>query len=107
MVNATAAAEVFSFDAVSAMADAAGTNTQATITGLSIANDRLLIDLPIANSGLTRLGQLNGQQGVSVQVDPFAGATLINFGVDSNGGQLVTLTLMGITDPASVQIEVV
>ena len=89
------------------MADAAGTNTQATITGLSSVNDRLVIDLPIANSSLTRLDQLNGQQGVFVQVNPIAGATLINFGNDFNGGQLVTLILVGITDPASVQIQVV
>lgn len=107
VVNATAAADVFSFNAVSALVDAAGTNTQATVSGFLTANDRLAIDLAIANSAITTLAQLNGQQGVSVQVDPFAGATLINFGNDANGGQLVTLSLTGVIDPATVQISVV
>lgn len=107
VVNATAAADVFSINVVSAIADAAGTNTQATISGFSTANDRLQIDLVTANSYLTRLDQLNGQQGITVSVDPFANATLINFGADANGGQPVVLTLTGVTDPATVQIQVV
>lgn len=107
VVNATAAADVFSFNAVSALLDAAGTNTQATISGFSTANDRLVIDLATANSAITTLAQLNGQQGVSVQTDPFTGTTLVNFGSDANGGQAVTLTLTGVSDPASVQIQVV
>ena len=106
-VNATAAADVFSFNAVSALADTAGTNTQATISGFSTSNDRLLIDLPVANSNLTRLDQLSGVQGVLAQTDPFTGATLINFGSDANGGQPVTLSLMGVSNPAAVQIQVV
>ena len=106
-VNATATADVFSFNAVSALVDTAGTNTQATISGFSTANDRLLIDLPLANSNLTRLDQLSGVQGASVETDPFTGATLINFGRDANGGQPVTLSLMGVSDPAAVQIQVV
>ena len=107
VVNATAAADVFSFNAVGALADAAGTNTQATIGGFSAANDRLLIDLPSANSAITTLAQLNRQQGVVVQTDPFTGSTLINFGVDANGAQPVTLTLTGVSDPAAVLIQVV
>ena len=107
VVNAMAAADVFSFNAVSALADVAGTNTQATISGFSTANDRLVIDLAIANSAITTLAQLNGQQGITVQTDPFAGSTLANFGNDVNGGQLVTLSLMGVSNPAAVQIQVV
>ena len=107
VVNATAAAEVFGFNVASALADTAGTNTQVSISGFSTANDRLLIDLPTANSSLTRLDQLNGVQGVSVEPDPFAGVTLINFGNDANGRQLVTLSLVGISDPAEVLIQVV
>ena len=79
----------------------------ATISGFSTANDRLLIDLPSANSAITTLAQLNGQQGVIVQTDPFTGSTLINFGVDANGAQPVTLTLTGVSDPAAVLIQVV
>ncbi len=107
VVNATAAADVFGFNAVSALADVTGTNTQATISGFSTANDRLLIDLATANASLTRLDQLSGVQGVSVQVDPFTATTLVAFGNDANGGQPVTLSLVGITNPAAVQIQVV
>jgi len=32
---------------------------------------------------------------------------LINFGNDANGGQVVSLTLMGITDPELVDVQVV
>ena len=106
VVQATAAAEVFSFDVTSAIDDASGTNTQASISGFSTVNDRLLIDLPTANSTLTNLSELNGIQGVSVQVNPFTGLTLINFGNDANGNDPVTLSLMGITDPVMVQIQV-
>jgi subtilisin-like proprotein convertase family protein len=105
--NATAAADVFSFNAVSALLDAAGTNTQATISGFSTANDRLVIDLVTANSSLTRLDQLSGVQGISVATDPFTGTTLVNFGNDASGGQPVTLSLLGVSDPAAVQIQVV
>ncbi len=106
-VMATGGPDVFSFDVATALADVAGTNTQASITAFSVTDDRLRIDLPTANSALTTLAQLDGVQGVSVQVDPCAGATLINFGNDANGEQAVTLTLVGITDPATVLIQVV
>ena len=42
-----------------------------------------------------------------MQTDPFTGSTLINFGNDTNGGQVVTLTLMGASDLTAVQISVV
>jgi hypothetical protein len=106
-VVATAQADVFSFDVAAALADTAGTNTQASISGFSASSDKLQIDLPVANASLTTLAQLNGVQGVAVQEDPFAGDTLIDFGNDANGGQSVVLRLIGITDPATVQIQVV
>ena len=106
-VVATAQADVFSFDVAAALADTAGTNTQAGISGFSASSDKLQIDLPVANASLTTLAQLNGVQGVAVQDDPFAGDTLIDFGNDANGGQSVALRLIGITDPATVQIQVV
>ena len=106
-VNATAANDVFSFDAVTALLDTAGTNTQASIAGFSTSADRLQINLPTANVAITNLSQLNRQQGVAVQVDPFGGNTLINFGVDANGGDPVTLALLGITDPTLVSLQVI
>ena len=107
VVNATAAVDVFSFNAASALADVAGSNTQATINSFSTANDRLLIDLPVANRAITTLAQLNGQQGVSVQTNPFPGSTQISFGPDANGGQIVSLTLVGVISPEAVLISVV
>ena len=109
-VIGTAAADNFLFDVAPARADVAGTNFQSTITGFvttGSAADRLTIDLPIANAAITTLAQLNGQQGVTVQVNPFANSTLINFGPDANGGQLVTLTLTGIVDASTVLINVI
>jgi serralysin len=104
--NTTAGADVFSFNAVSALDDAAGTSMQATISGFSTTNDRLVIDLATTNSSLALLDQLSGAQGISVQADPFS-TPLIDFGSDANGGQPVTLSLLGVSDPASVQIAVV
>lgn len=103
----TAAADVFSLNAVAALADAAGTNFQSTVTGFSVAADRLTIDLPTANAAITTLAQLNGQQGVTVQVDPFTGNTLINLGNDANGGEVASVTLVGVADPALVLVQIV
>lgn len=102
----TAAADTFAIDAVTALLDAAGTNFQVSLTGLA-ANDVLRIDLPTADPTITTLAQLNAQQGVSVQADPFAGSTVINFGNDANGGEVVTLTLVGVSDAAAVAVEIV
>jgi hypothetical protein len=106
-VTATAARETFYFDAVVALADIAGTNTQATLAGFATTGDVLKINLPTANPAITWLSQLDGQQGVSVQTDPFAQSTLINFGTDSNGNDTVALTLAGITDPSLVKVQIV
>jgi hypothetical protein len=110
-VAATAGRDIFTFDVATALADASGQNTQVTIngftTGTSATSDVLRLDLPTANPQITTLAQLNGQQGVFVQVDPFANSTLINFGNDANGGEPVTITLAGIVDPAQVAVEVV
>jgi hypothetical protein len=106
-VAGTAAADVFSINAAAALADAAGTNFQPTITGFAVAADKLSIDLPTANAAITTLAQLNGQQGVSVQADPFTGNTLINLGNDANGGEVVTITLAGVADPATVVVEII
>ena len=50
---------------------------------------------------------INGVQGVVVSVDPFTNATLINFGNDANGGEVVAITLAGIVDPATVNLTVI
>ena len=109
-VTGTAAADNFTFDAAPARADLAGTNFQTTINGFTAtgaAADRLTIDLPTANTAITTLAQLNGQQGVTVQLNPFASSALVNFGPDANGGELVTVTIVGVTDLASVLVSVI
>lgn len=107
-VAGTAAADLFTFDAVTALVDAGGSNTQASITGFATVApvDTLKINLPTANAAITTLAQLNGQQGVSVQTDEINIRTVINFGNDAAGGDAVSVTLMGVTDPALVSIIV-
>lgn len=110
-IVATAAAENFTFNVSAALADAAGTNTQRTIsgfaTGTTPTSDLLTLDFPTANPAITTLAQLNGTQGVSIQFNPFTNATLINFGNDANGGQPVTITLVGVSDAATVAVSVI
>lgn len=110
-IVATAAAENFTFNVSAALADAGSTNTQRTIsgfaTGTAPTSDLLTLDFPTANPAITTLAQLNGTQGVTVQFNPFANATLINFGNDANGGQPVTITLVGVSDAAAVAVAVI
>lgn len=114
-VTGTAVADNFTFDANpaplgAAKTDAAGTNFQTTVNGFTAtgaAADRFTFDFATANAAITTLAQLNGQQGVTVQADPFANSTLINFGPDANGGQIVTITLAGVVDATTVAISVV
>ena len=103
----TPAADTFTVDVAAALADVAATNYQPKVTGFNVAMDKLIIDLPIANAAITTLAQLNGQQGVIVQADPFAGLTLVNLGNDANGGQVASVELIGITDPSLVQVQIV
>ena len=110
-IVATAAAENFTFDVATALADAGGTSTQRTITGFAtgtgVSSDLLTLDLPTANGAITTLAQLNGTQGVSVQLNPFTNSLLVNFGNDANGGQPVTVTLVGVSDATTVAVAVV
>ena len=91
-VAATGADDVFEFDAETALDDADNLVTQASITGFDTAADSLELDMTTA-VGATTLDQLNGVDGVVVQVNPFAGDLVVNFGADANGGEPVVLTL--------------
>ncbi len=102
-LTATAAADVFAFGVGAARATTA--NTQIEISGFATASDRLRLDLPAA-SGVGTLASLDGQQGVAVELNPFTGSTFVNFENDANS-DLVAITLLGATDPALVQVEVV
>lgn len=73
-------------------------NTQIQITGLDVAND-LIVDAVTA-LGVTTLDQLNGVDGIAVQVNPISGETLVNFGPDADG-DVIAITLVGVVDSTS------
>ncbi len=102
-VTATNQADTFSFAPAGARALTA--NTQITINQFDTAKDKFQFDLTSA-LGLTTLAALNGVEGITVQSNPFVGAIVINFGADANG-DLVALTLTGVTTPDSVIVEVI
>ena len=106
-VAATANVDVFSLDVVAALAlTAANTNTQIELSGFAVAQDSLIFDLPTAVGNVT-LNALNGTQGVVAQVDGISNSTVISFGPDASGGDLVTLTLVGVSDLSLVNVSVI
>lgn len=96
--------EIFTFDAVGAMATA--DNTQVILSGFDVAHDSLRIDLATADAAIVNLSQLGSVAGLSVQANPITNSTLINFGPDLNG-DVITVELQGITDSAAVNIAIV
>ena len=104
--NGTDNPDEFKFDAVAALQDVNGTNTQATIQGFDVAHDVLDILEQSADSNVQNLADLNGVDGIAVQYNPFSNATIINFGNDQNGGETVSVTLVGITQDEWSQVHV-
>ena len=102
-VTASAASEAFTFNVAGAKTSAP--NTQIQINGFSTANDQLTIDTVTA-AGNIKLAALNGIDGITVLSNPITGDTLIDFGADANG-DVITITLTGITDPSLVNVSVV
>ena len=102
-VTATAQADNFSFNVAAAKATAA--DTQIAINGFAVAQDILTID-SVTALGAVKLSALDGVDGIAVQFDGIDAETLVNFGTDANG-DVITLTLIGVTDPALVNISVV
>ena len=96
----------FKFDAVTALQDANETNTQATIVNFDVSNDLLDIIMSSANSSVSNLSQLDGVDGVHLDYDPFDNTTIIGFGNDQNGGEAVTISLVGITQDEWNQVHV-
>lgn len=83
-------------------------DTQINLVDFLAAEDQLTVDLTGA-TGLTTLDQLNGVEGIAVQNDPFnAGgpSTLVNFGPDADGNVIV-LTLVGVNDATTVNVNVI
>ncbi len=102
-VAATADAEIFSFDAVSALAMT--DNTQIQITGFDIAADSLLLDIETAG-GVDSLDDLNGVDGIAVQTNAITNLTTINFGNDADG-DVVAIQIAGVTDASLIMVEAV
>ena len=102
-VTASAASEAFTFNVAGAKASAP--NTQIQINGFSTANDQLTIDTVTA-AGHIKLAALNGIDGITVLSNLITGDTLIDFGADANG-DVITITLAGMTDPSLVNVSVV
>lgn len=105
-VAATAEADILAFNAVAALADADGLITQATITGFDAAADSLQLDIETAG-GVSTLDELDGVDGIAVQSNAITGQTLINFGNDANGGEVVSIALQGVTDATLVEVEAI
>jgi hypothetical protein len=103
-VAATAAADVFSFNAVAAKALVP--NTQISVTGFAVAADSLVFDTTTASPAVTKLSALAGIDGISVTPNAITNQTDINFGPDANG-DVVVISLAGIVDPTLVNISVI
>ncbi len=108
-VAATAdVAEVFTFDVAAALA--LTDNTQIIVSGFETNASATTIDLLTINSitalGATTLDALNGVDGISVQTNVITNETVINFGADANG-DVVAVTLTGVSDAALININVI
>lgn len=102
-VEATANADVFTFDVAAARATTS--NTQITLNGFDVQADSLRID-SAAPLGNVPLSSLNGVDGMVVQSNIITQTTLVTFGADADG-QLIAVTLTGVTDPALVNVSVI
>ena len=102
-------ADIFYVDAVAALADAAGTNYQPSITGFEVGIDTLRLKLAAPAPTVTNLVQLDALTDVAVQDDPFVPSAAIDLGNDLNGGELVVVNLVGLTpaDWTATAVEVV
>lgn len=96
-------AEIFYFDKLAALNTAA--NTQAVISQFNTEQDSLRINVTDDNTSISTLDQLQGS-GIDVASNPITNSLLVNFGPDANG-DVITLTLSGLTDPSAVNIELV
>lgn len=96
-------ADVFVFNVEEAKAT--DINTQISLQGFETAYDSLRLNLPEDVTG-SSLADLNGQNGYIIQSNPIDNSTTASFGPDANG-DVVTLTLSGVTDLAAVQVEIV
>jgi hypothetical protein len=103
-VAATTGKDMLTFDV--AAAKASPLTTQIKVTSFAPASDILQIDLPTVNAAITTLAQLNGQQGVTALANGITGQTDISFG-NNAAGNVITISLIGLTDLAAVSVTVI
>lgn len=96
-------ADIFVFDVEAA--NATDANTQISLDNFETADDVLRLNLPDGITGNT-LADLNGQGDIIIQSNPFGDEIVAAFGPDANG-DVVTLTLSGVTDITEVQIDII
>lgn len=104
----TAAADLFSLDVVTAASLTA--NTQINVSGFVTTGtvaDKLQIDLAVALPSVTTLAQLDA---ASTEITAFYNAIDnlidITFGPDANG-DVISLTLLGVSDASQVAVAVI
>ena len=101
-VDATSESDIFVLDITAA--EALDENTVLTINGFDVTKDKLKLDLDAAAPGETNVADLvTASEVVSAQVDPFAGAIVINFGPD-NSGDGMFLTVIGTQDASAIEV---
>jgi hypothetical protein len=101
---ATTGIDSVTFDVAAAKASLL--TTQVKVSGFAPTIDSLQIDLPVANAAITTLAQLNGQQGVTALANGITGQTDISFG-NNAAGNVITISLIGLTDLAAVNLTVI
>lgn len=79
--------------------------TQVTISSFDVASDRLQIDMDVSLGQMT-LADLNGNYNVYVQENTIENNTVINFG-NNLSGDVVAITIQGVTSSELVQVNVV
>lgn len=102
-VEATANADVFTFDVAAARATT--NDTQIVLNGFDVQADSLRFD-SVISLGDVALSSLNGIDNMAVQSNVITQTTLVTFGPDADG-QLVAVTLTGVIDPALVNVSVI
>lgn len=106
-VVGTTGADRFYFNVKAALADLVGGVHQSEILNFTAGLDTLVLDMATADPDISTLAELADVPGVSVQPNVITGDMLINLGNDANGGQVVTLSLIGATEAGAIGVEVI
>jgi hypothetical protein len=97
-------AELFWFDLPTALQTVS--DTQLVLYDFNPNADQLMIDLITLDSSISTLDQLHSVAGIEIHSDISMNTTQIRFGADASG-DIITLELSGITEPAAINIAIV